>query len=191
MTLYSVKQRCKRSPLANWRSSIRQPLFKTRCQTSIPQRHEYHWTRSMATSTVSTATVVNSSHSMGVTSVGGSTSWTWTAHSATAGKPSRWRWRGGHSVKGQNRSANVASRAACGPRRGTCKRRWSLTGCASTVAHTVIFQNKCDWVDETSKTYGRPRCRKNATESFHSATGLILSTFNATELNQNFIYHCN
>jgi hypothetical protein len=47
----------------------------------------------------------------------------------------------------------------------------------------VIFQNKCDWVDETSKTYGRYRCRKNATESFHSATGLILSTFNATELN--------
>src|SRR5712691_499681 len=56
------------------------------------------------------------------------------------------------------------------------------------AATGVIFQNKCDWVDETSKTYGRPRCRKNATESFHSATGLILSTFNATELNQNFIY---
>jgi len=56
------------------------------------------------------------------------------------------------------------------------------------VTDCVIFQNKCDWVDETSKTYGRPRCRKNATESFHSATGLILSTFNATELNQNFIY---
>src|SRR6266851_2488258 len=59
MTLYRVKQRCKRSPLANWRSSIRHPLFTTRCQTSIPQRHAYHWTRSMASSTVSTATVFN------------------------------------------------------------------------------------------------------------------------------------
>ena len=68
------------------------------------------------------------------------------------------------------------------------------TGTGKTIIFAllvVIFQNKCDWVDETSKTYGRPRCRKNATESFHSATGLILSTFNATELNQNFIYLCN
>src|SRR6266853_1721418 len=99
MTLYRVKQRCKRSPLANWRSSIRHPLFKMRCHTSIPQRHAYHSTRSMASAMVSTAMVVNNSHSMGVTSVGGSTSWTWTAHSVTAGKPSRWRCRGGHRVE--------------------------------------------------------------------------------------------
>ena len=57
--------------LANWRASMRQPLFKIRCQTSMPQRHEYHCTRSMASSTVSTATVVNSSHSIGSPSAGG------------------------------------------------------------------------------------------------------------------------
>src|SRR5207249_4827091 len=45
-----------------------------RCQTSMPQRQEYHWTRSMAASTVSTATVVNNSHSMGSASAGGATS---------------------------------------------------------------------------------------------------------------------
>src|SRR5213594_1332865 len=49
-------------------------LFKMRCHTSIPQRHAYHSTRSMASAMVSTAMVVNNSHSMGVTSVGGSTS---------------------------------------------------------------------------------------------------------------------
>ena len=61
-------------PSANCRASRRHPLFKIRCQTSMPQRQEYHWTRSMASSTVSTATVVNNSHSMGSTSAGGSTS---------------------------------------------------------------------------------------------------------------------
>src|SRR5499425_3922766 len=85
MTLYNVKQRCKRSPLASWRASIRHPLFKILCQTSMPQRQEYHCTHWVASSTVSTATVVNNSHSMGVTSAGGSTSWTWTAHSVTSG----------------------------------------------------------------------------------------------------------
>src|ERR1700757_380522 len=33
-------------------------------QISMPQRHEYHWTRSIASSAVSTATVVNNNHSM-------------------------------------------------------------------------------------------------------------------------------
>src|SRR5262245_3269908 len=103
---------------------------------SMPQRQEYHCTHWVALSTVSTATVVNNSHSMGVTSAGGSTSWTWTAHSVTTGKPSRWRWRGGRSLKVQNRSANVASRATCGPRRGTFNWRWAPTGCAVTVAQT-------------------------------------------------------
>src|SRR5437868_6290714 len=67
----------------------------------LAQRREYHWTRSMASSTVSTATVVNSSHAIGSPSAGGSTSHTCTAHSTTAGKPSALRCCGGHKVKGQ------------------------------------------------------------------------------------------
>ena len=45
----------------------------------------------------------------------------------------------------------------------------------------VIFHKKCDWVDETSNTYSRILIIKNATARIHSATGLILSRFNATE----------
>ena len=47
------------------------PLCKILCQTSMPQRQEYHCTHWVASSTVSTATVVNNSHAMGVTSAGG------------------------------------------------------------------------------------------------------------------------
>jgi hypothetical protein len=55
----------------------------------------------MASSTVSTAPVVNNSHAIGSTSVGGSTSPTWTAPSVMAGQPSALRGCGGHKVKGQ------------------------------------------------------------------------------------------
>ena len=56
--------------------------------------------------------VVNNSHSMGVTSAGGSTSWTCTAHSAPTGKPSRWRWRGRPQRQGAKpqRQCRVAGR---------------------------------------------------------------------------------
>jgi hypothetical protein len=37
MTLYSGKHRCSRSAVSNWRASMRQPLFKILCQTSIYQ----------------------------------------------------------------------------------------------------------------------------------------------------------
>ena len=72
----------------------------------------------------------------GLHPVRGSTSRPCTAPRATAGQPSAWRCRGGCRVQGQHRRASVASRPGCGPRRGTCPRRGSTTGCASPVAHT-------------------------------------------------------
>ena len=83
----------------------------------MPQRQEYHWTRSIASSTVSTATVVNNSHSMGSTSAGGSTSQTCTAHSVTAGKPSRLRCCGG--TQGQGTKAQRQRRFPGGLRAAT------------------------------------------------------------------------
>ena len=65
------------------------------------------WTRSMASSTVWTAPW-STAATRWADPAGGSTSRTCTAHSVTSGKPSALRCRGGHSVKGQNRSASVA-----------------------------------------------------------------------------------
>lgn len=76
------------------------PLCTLRCQTAMPQRHEDHGTRSIASSAVSTATVVNHTHAMGSTAAGGSTAPTWAVPSTTAGKPSAVRGCGGHTVKG-------------------------------------------------------------------------------------------
>jgi hypothetical protein len=46
----------------------------------------------------------------------------------------------------------------------------------------ISFHKKCDYVYETSSTYSHGLIIKNATERIHSATGLILSIFNATGL---------
>jgi len=61
-----------------------------------------------------------------------------------------------------------------------CRSRYLDRGAGGSGA--VIFHNKCDWVDETSNTYSHNLIIKNATARIHSATGLILSIFNATGL---------
>ena len=49
-------------------------------------------------------------------------------HSVTAGKPSALRWRGGHTVKAHERSASLAARAGCVPRRGMSRTSVLTTG---------------------------------------------------------------
>ena len=136
LTLDSVQQRGKHSrhsPVGVLQDDTH--FCTSRCQTSRPHRHASPSRRWLASATVSTGTVVTNRQAMGVLSAGGSPSWPGTAHRGTTGKSARWRWRGGHRVKGQNRRANGASRAVCRPRRGTCYWRWATTGCAATVAH--------------------------------------------------------
>lgn len=133
-TLESARQRRRRSAVARGRAAMRPPLFTIRCQTAMPQRHEDHGTRSMASSMVSTATVVHSRPAIGSPSGGGSRSWTCPAPSGTAGTPAALRWRGGHRVTAHERSARRASRAGCRPRRGMGRTRVLTTGWAARGA---------------------------------------------------------
>jgi hypothetical protein len=64
----------------------------------------------------------------------------------------------------------------------SCRTSELITSNAQLDYIAVIFHKKCDCVDETSSTYSHGPIIKNATERIHSATGLILSIFNATGL---------
>jgi hypothetical protein len=88
--------------------------------TSIPHRHAYQSTRSTASAVVWTAQVVSSTHSIGSPPAGGCSSTTWTAQTAILGGFSAVRCVGGPNSTRHHRTATVAWRAGCGPRRGPC-----------------------------------------------------------------------
>jgi hypothetical protein len=63
-----------RSRLPNWRASIRQPLFSTRCQDSVVQRRAYQASRSRTSSSEVVGTELSSIHSSGSVPCGGASS---------------------------------------------------------------------------------------------------------------------
>ena len=169
-TLSSAKARRKRSACWHGRAARWHPLCTIRCQTSIPPRQAYHGTRSRASSTGSTATVVHNSPALGSASAGGSTAHPCTAHSTTAGKPAALRGCGGRKVKGPSRRANVASRAGCAPRRGTGRRSWAATGWAATVSATYRCGALTPRCHEARSSRSTPTGRGAARTSYTSAS---------------------
>src|SRR6266542_3023093 len=118
-----------------------QPLFKTLCQTSIPQRAAYHASRSNASSVLVIGTVVNSSHSTASTPGGGLGSQAQTAQTVMFGSLSLARLLGGRSLTCRHRTRTVALRAGC-PARAP---RWTVTVAATAALAIAAHRYFSRW----------------------------------------------
>ena len=165
---YSVSATTRRSAVSNWRDSMRQPVFNTRCQTSIVHLHVYQCTRSIASFTLGVGNVVKRSHSMAFSPFGGEVSVARTPHRLTV--PSRFLACGGLSVIGRLRRDSLHWRIGSPSRRGAHTSIVPSTLAVCNVSHRYRCGLSTTRFHETRTSNSTPAGRPMANNSNTSAS---------------------